>query len=376
MGMPSKRKPNLHRNQQGFASIVIALILIVVLALLTVGFAQLARREQQSALDKQLASQAYYAAESGINDMQQLIQKVLATPAGIPGILPSLDSLTPPSAGLGGNEDPTACLGGQGFPGIPSGNINSATGVSYSCVLLNLTPPSMVWSGVSPDSDRAVTFSTTGNLNSLTVYWGSNDSSSTFKGSIPANSEFTPVTSWNGAPAVLEVSITPLPPATILNPNPLNRASLISNTFNVFLYPSTSGSNVTYATGTQGQVIGGQCNVANPNYPCSVTINGINGSAGEQYVVHILDYYDESNISVGNAANNLNQPLNFVDGQAQIDVTGVARTVLKRIQVHAPIKETAPIPPYAIQGQNVCKRFSAYPGTVTPDTLSPSCSLN
>ena len=55
-------------NEEGFASIVIALILIIVLSLLTIGFAQLARREQQTALSKQLANQAQYAAESGIND--------------------------------------------------------------------------------------------------------------------------------------------------------------------------------------------------------------------------------------------------------------------------------------------------------------------
>ena len=367
MNMPAKQKSNLRRNQQGFASIVIALILIVVLALLTVGFAQLARREQQSALDKQLASQAYYASESGINDIQQLIQKVFATPAGIPGVLPSLDSLTPPSAGLGGHEDPTKCLAGQGFPGIPTGTINTSTGVSYSCVLLNLTPPSMVWTGISPGSDRDITFGTTGSLGSLTIYWGSNDNNNSFKASVPANSEFTPVGGWGSAPGVLEISLTPLAN--------MNRASMISNTFNVYLYPSTTGGSVTYGSG-QGQVIGGQCNVANPGYPCGVTISGLGGGAGEQYVVHILDYYDESNVSVGNAMSVGSTPLDFVDGQAEIDVTGAARTVLKRIQVHAPITETAPLPPYSVQGQNICKRFYTYPGSVTPDTLSPSCNLN
>ncbi len=367
MDMPTKQKPDLNRNQQGFASIVIALILIVVLALLTVGFAQLARREQQDALDKQLASQAYYASESGINDVQQLVQKVLANPAGIPGVLPSLDSLTPPSAGLGGHEDPTKCLAGQGFPGIPTGTINTSTGVSYSCVLLNLTPPSIVWSGISPGSDRAITFGTTGNLNSLTIYWGSNDNNNNFKSSIPANSEFTPIGGWGGAPGVLEVSFTPL--------GNMSRTSMINNTFNVYLYPSTTGGSVAYGSG-QGQVIGGQCNASNPGYPCGVTITGLGGGPGEQYVVHILDYYDESNVSIGNALSTINTPLDFVNGQAQIDVTGAARTVLKRIQVRAPLTVTAPIPPYSVQGQNVCKRFYTYPGSVTPDTLSPSCNLN
>src|SRR5665213_2637815 len=103
MGMPSKRKPNLHRNQQGFASIVIALILIIVLALLTVGFAQLARREQQTALDKQKAVQANYAAESGINAAYQDIVNNLITANGGPGQLKADDqNCMVPSAGYNG----------------------------------------------------------------------------------------------------------------------------------------------------------------------------------------------------------------------------------------------------------------------------------
>ena len=371
--MLTKQTPNLDRNQQGFASIVIALILIVVLALLTVGFAQLARREQQNALDKQLASQAYYAAESGINDIQQLIQNVYANPAGNPlGIppTPSLASLTPSSAGLGGNEDPNSCLANQGLIGIPTSSISAPTGVSYTCVLLNLTPPSMVFDGVSPNADQQVTFSTTGALNSLTVYWGSNDGNSTFK---PSVGGFTPIGSWGGSPAVIEVSLTPLAQ--------LDRISMINNTFHVYLYPSKTGGSVTYDTTNQGQVIGGVCNSAtNSTYPCSVTINGLNGALNEQYLIHVTDYYDMSNISVGNAKDTSGTALDFVDGQAQIDVTGKARTVLKRIEVHANIKDTAPTPPYALQGQNICKRFSTDPinGTqpqAPPGDTSGACDL-
>src|ERR1039458_10050844 len=62
------RLTKIKDDQSGFASIVIASVIILVLSLITVGFAQLMQREQRSALDRQLSSQAYYAAESGIND--------------------------------------------------------------------------------------------------------------------------------------------------------------------------------------------------------------------------------------------------------------------------------------------------------------------
>jgi type II secretory pathway pseudopilin PulG len=367
---PSKQKLSLRQDQKGFASIVIALIMIVVLALITVGFAQLARREQQSALDKQLATQAYYASESGINDTQQLIQKVIANPGGIPGLLPSLNSLTPPSAGLGGSEDPDKCLDQQGFPGIANGSISNGTGVSYSCVLLNLTPPNMVWSGVSPDADRSTTFSTTGSLGSFTVFWSSHDNNTTPQPGLTADNEFAPSASWvsGNHPAVLEVSLTPL--------NDLSRNGMIANTFNVFLYPSAgTGGNVTYDTTSQGQVQGNACSATT----CKVTINGINGGSGDQFLVHIMDYYDQSDITVGNARDKVTgTQIDFVNGQAVIDSTGKARTVLKRLQVYAPIVPAAPLPPYALEGQNVCKRFDTVPspGTTTPDTTLPGCDLN
>jgi Tfp pilus assembly protein PilX len=69
MNIPRKRI-NID-NESGFASLVVASVLIVVLSLMTVGFAQLMRSNQTSALNKQLSDQAYYAAESGINDAAQ-----------------------------------------------------------------------------------------------------------------------------------------------------------------------------------------------------------------------------------------------------------------------------------------------------------------
>ena len=57
----------------GFASIVVSLILVLVFSLITLGFAQIARREQQNALNQQLGTKASYAAESGIN---QIIKKI------------------------------------------------------------------------------------------------------------------------------------------------------------------------------------------------------------------------------------------------------------------------------------------------------------
>lgn len=56
------------QDQRGVASIVITMTISMVLVLIIVGFSSVVRREQRQALDAQLSSQAFYAAESKINE--------------------------------------------------------------------------------------------------------------------------------------------------------------------------------------------------------------------------------------------------------------------------------------------------------------------
>lgn len=350
-------------NEQGFASVVIALILIIVLALLTVGFAQLARREQKSALNKQLASQAQYAAESGINDAKQK--------------LPALEAL----AAAGTLPSPDTCIQ---LPGNPPGPVTvgpSQNGVQYTCVLVNLKPPSVVYDNVQPEAQRYITSSAVSasgaGASSITVNWGSADGNNTFPGDM--NEGFTPAASWNQAkrPAVLEFSLTPL--------SDLNRNSLANNTLTVYLYPVSNGSgNVAYGTVSQanspeGTIVAADCNPANgAKYPCKATITGLSGSTAP-YLFRIVNHYDPSNVSI-NGKDNVGRPTGF-DGQTVIDVTGKAHEVLKRLQIHASRKPSYDIPADALESQSTCKHFTTDPIsdsqtiTLTQDSTG-ACALN
>jgi Tfp pilus assembly protein PilX len=331
-------------NEQGFASIVITLIIIIVLALLTVGFAQLARREQQSALTKQLSSQAFFAAESGINDVIKALPTLLLA-----------NAVTPISK--------DQCLSSTY---LPRENLNVGTGVSYSCVLLNLQPPSLVYSEVGSASSRNTTFSTTNPINSIKVNWSSATNKTTFRPNLASG--FSPNTpaNWN-SPAVVQVSLTPLGNGL------LGRAALTSNTFTAYLYPTTGGGNVTYnPTGSgQGPIVAGNCDTT--TFVCGVTINGVPGGAGHYYLLRLVNYYDTSNISVNEAKNTVTgATYNFVNGQAQIDSTGRARTVLKRLQVRVSLTGNSSsgagtsvnLPDTTIEASNICKRPETEP-TVT-----------
>ena len=358
MYMPMNKTNKLANNEQGFASIVIALILIVVLSLLTVGFAQLARREQQNALSKQLATQAYYAAETGINDAIKAIPTIQADPLA----------------------SPNTCVSAADLPNQIIGPVNN--GVLYTCVLVNLTPLDLVKDPMSPDTGWTTTFSTavvpggagSGILDSVSVNWSSLASKPPRPAGTPG---FTPSTgggSWN-SPAVLQLSITPLAASQT------SRNDLTNNTFTAYLYPSVSGSGtVTYALASSA----GNAQIISANHcssgTCSVTVSGLSASPGsaanEQYLVHIYDYYDTSSVAITGATDTSGGKLDFTNSQAQIDSTGKAKDVLKRIQAAVPLNTPTTLSNYATEAQNICKRFSTYPQSTTWDALDPSCALN
>lgn len=305
-------------DEQGFASIVIALILIIVLALFTIGFAQLARREQKSALDKQLATQAYYAAESGVNDMQKK--------------LPELE--------LSGNPaGPDNCQ-----PGGPVTIGPDVNGVQYTCVLVNLKPPNLLFDNIQPETMRYIVSSTTATPSSITVSWGSADNHTSFPGN--AGGGFTPLKDWNDAnrPAVLQFSVTPL--------NDLGRENMMANTRNYYLYPTSTGN------GSNDIIVAANCNISRGKYPCQATISGIPGGTGP-YLFRIIGHYDPSHVSIS-GKDAAGAALGF-DGQRQIDATGKAHEVLKRIQVRVPKKPSFDIPKDALDSGSTCKHFATDP---------------
>lgn len=328
-----------HNNDRGFASIVVAMVMVLVLALITIGFAQLARREQRSALDKQLAIQAFYAAESGINDVVEAINQDLLTTT---------------------NTSKSTCM--SVIPGLPESTndpLSIPNTTSYSCVLVNLEPEGYQFGNVQPGDGRNAILKTNEAIKTITVGWSSPDKDKGFRNNI--NSGFAPAAHSNPAndwksPAVLQLSLTPL--------TNLNRDSLLSNTFNLYGYPSGGGdNNATFSTSksNQGQVKSGACShddTDDSDYDCEVIIDV--GSLGSQsFVLHLVNYYDISDISVV-ARNASGDKLPLQDGQAVIDVTGKAKNVLKRLIVRVPLKETNEVP-YALESQSTCKRIETMP---------------
>jgi len=342
-------------NEGGFASITVALVIIVVLALLTLAFAQLARHERQSALNKQLSAQAQYAAESGINDIMNAIRN------------------TGPPAGAGTDE----CIPLANFA---NGVVDSNRDVRYTCAVVD-TSPGDLQADIDAGKSWGTTFSTDQPLDTLTFKWNSRTGKNTAKDAIA--DKFTPATNWGQSPGVLQVSITPL--------NALDRDNLANSTFTAYLYPSKPGEVTTIAasSGNRGAVISGACSDIESLLTCTSKIQNIRGSGGGQiagpFLIRILNYYDNTHVEM--TASNGTDNLRFRDSQVKIDVTGKARNVLKRLQVYIPLDRKAELPGYAIEASGLCKRFKtepyvspAQPGGTSYEPPSgddePICNLN
>ncbi len=106
-------------NQSGASAIMFAMVFIVVISLIAVGFATLARRDQRAALDKNISQEAHLAAESGVNSVKEYI-----------------------SAKLAANENPATKAGcGDANPsGYVAPNLTSNGGPQITCITWNVTP--------------------------------------------------------------------------------------------------------------------------------------------------------------------------------------------------------------------------------------------
>lgn len=71
---------NIYKDQSGASAIMFTMFFIIVISLITIGFATLARRDERAALDKTLSGQARYVAETGVNSVKDYIDK---TPAPV-----------------------------------------------------------------------------------------------------------------------------------------------------------------------------------------------------------------------------------------------------------------------------------------------------
>jgi hypothetical protein len=356
MKTPETKQSGARSDQRGFASIVIAMVLVLVLSLLTVGFAELMRHEQRSALDKQLSGQAYYAAESGINDAAAAIS-----------VNPTL------------RKDTCGPTAGPSSP-LPSNVVGTRTGSSYPCLLINPTPLTLEYAVGTGQAKIAEMqgVDSAGNpkaVGSIIVSWEDSGGATNF---VPAagnrcngnaTNTFLPISApsgptWNYT-GVLRTQIVPI--------HDLNRDALTNATFTAFLCPlagSGTPTSVPYGDDTGqngGGVISGACKTgtANARY-CNMRITGLGALNESTFILALRSIYNPTTVTIKLfGADAASTPLNIALAQVLVDSTGKAQNVLKRVQVRIPAHNGYAVPDDGTQAMDsICKQLQLTPESV------------
>ncbi len=321
-------------KQRGVVSLMVTLIMMVVITLIVLGFAEISRNEQRSTLDDQLSVQAYYAAESGINDARSVINAAVTGGTAVPS--------------------KTTC-DNQGSYNLNT-TVDSTHGVAYTCVLVDPNPTSLVYNNVGSQSVVVPIIASSGTFSTITLKWeaASSASSSATNCYASGTSPNTfPVASgagqWSCAYPVVRVDM--------LDANAgLSRANWGNQTATFFGVPFNSATGVisnNVDLSARGKAVPASCD----STFCTLNITGLSGSTYYMRVNTVYSTTGKLIISAGGKA--------FTGAQATIDSTGKAQDVIRRVLVAVDLTDANAynIPNAAIVSEDsACKRFGVANG--------------
>lgn len=322
----------IQHDQRGMASFTVTTVLVLVIALIIIGFAQVAIRNQQETVNRQLSTQAFYAAESGVNKTVASIREKIAS-----GRVPS---------------DKTSCADTAEYPAIKLKNDD----VKVTCLLVSMQSKSLYYSAVTENAPVVVPLESANGqrISRVTLTWRSKTGGTTPTVGCPSSGfGLYTRTAWPCGHGILRTDLTDLPSggqndvamSTFFYPRP--RASV----------DETTAPQVNYLNGSS--MTQGYCSDAGSDPKCMATITGLDAT---KYYMNLRSIYRDSAVAITGFDVNGNE-VRF-KGQAVIDVTAKAQDVLRRIQVRVPLesKAVSDLPAYAIEStSSICKRFSVEP---------------
>lgn len=349
MRKETSQRPKLLSREQGMISIMTTMVLMIVISLIVLGFAQISRRNQKESLDRQLSTQAFYAAETGVNDARELIQNAVGAGTEV--------------------AEKTGCTdsGAGGFYSSLNPVLDAAANVKYSCLLVDPSPDVLRYSDVGTTSIIVPVNSESGEpFSRIKLDWQTknpidnpNDNCPISLPASAGNGQFLPTASWACGYGVLRFDLVP-------TSGPLSVDGLRNSTMTTFAVPFRSGGTTTMPYAASVANVNNAKGVSCSNSSCSLTINTLNANS---YYLRISSLYRNVSLQVS-GANASGAELEIKGAQAVIDSTGRAQDVLRRIQVNVPLSATSlnQLSDYAIQSTDaLCKRFSVQSGFFDSD---------
>ncbi len=268
----------LHNNESGLIAIVVTMILMFILSLIVIAFSRITIRSERQAVDRQLNTQAFYAAETGINDGIDALNAELKKPSSL--LI---------SAGINNCNGIPPTIGNGPYSKV----IDAAGAISYTCLLIDTSPNSLVFSNIAKNSTKLVPIEKqdgTG-IGSVAVYWQDPTvSTGNFSGCPSSVSQLPQAWAATCDSGMLEVSLVPITGA-------FNNASLINNTMSVYATPPQGGrgvGTVSYLNALgfnngQGAIVSALCEPMNPKNPRNCSLKITNLSATKYYNADYAD---------------------------------------------------------------------------------------
>lgn len=347
-------EPKIRTSQRGMVSIMTTMVLMIVISLIVLGFAQISRRNQKESLDRQLSTQAFYAAESGINDARKIIDQAVHTGGTV--------------------TDKTDC-GGTGTAGFYVGlspDIDTGRNVKYTCLLVDPTPKTLEYNNLGTTTTIVPVISANSDpISTIKLTWKSKLATATPTtgcGNAVGSVSFTSVSSWSCGYGVLRFDIVPTA-GSFATP-----ADLANATMTTFAVPITTSGSGTVGYNSSSNSPNNKIGVSCTNDNCNLTINGLSQTS---YHLRISSLYRDVSLQI-TATNAGGNTLRIAGAQAVIDSTGKAQDVLRRIQVHVPLRSTSQneLSDYAIESNgSVCKRYSIMDGYISNNVSAGSGRL-
>lgn len=345
------------RKQQGMASIVVVSVLIIIMTLISIGFARLVNRSAVNSANKQFSASATYAAQSAINDVASYLKQYADANPGS-NFLPKSTKCNGAGSLIGDSTSPGPFFNDSNL----SGDTNRST--QYTCLLLNPTPDNLSYQVAATKSQviKVNTSASTGALDKLLISWQPSCNPSTVPscptGYPVSTSNLDDTTTWNSVgsnckdTANANASCVPMLRLAIY---PISNSSQLSDVQakakTVYLYPQKPSGTVpsksfTDAAGFKdGSLIPVACtqtigaNDFNPStdtgYKCNIIIRSLSTAIApantDSVYLRMTPIYNQADIRIA-ADDKFGNSLTFIHDQAVIDATAQTGGVVKRLQ--------------------------------------------
>lgn len=369
-----------YMNQKGAAALLLAMFFVILITLVTIGFATLVRRDQRATLDKTLSKQAQYAAESGINAVRNYVDKAKAA-----GTLASNDQCNPSANGsVSGNYT------------APDFSAAGASGVNLSCLTWSTEPTELSFELNEFGSNYS--FNNQNHQGYSILSWETD-------GATAAGDVYTGLAEPTKMPAITVGKKSIIKLVTVVradvynNPPKVNIAYLVptdkGRVLPIYTSPQTAGNNAIIGTPRNDYVDLGNA------YLGTESVDRTNGMVyyvpctGTTCTVHIAGYptavsgvYEDRLFyfqNLGDAATTLTykavtnpwvadtpQPLR--DVAVKVDSNAIAQDTSKRLVAYIPINEQTWQPWFAAMSDSLCKDYRVDGNNSTTAPGSPSAT--